>query len=91
MSILGKLIDHKDYSDEKLGNLTWEEKCRVIQSDPVTCSMHFDFQLNNFFQSGVPTRVTSYSYANMAGNAPMFGIDNDEDVACIYWQDNYLR
>ena len=44
LRILGKLIDHKDYSDEELNNLTWEEKCRLIQSDPVTCARHFDFQ-----------------------------------------------
>ena len=30
----------------------WEDKCRLIQSDPVTCARHFDYQvckcLNNF-------------------------------------------
>ena len=32
LRILGKLIDHKKYSDVKLDNLTWDEKCRLIQS-----------------------------------------------------------
>ena len=50
LRILGKLIDHKDYSDEELNNFTWEEKCRLIQSDPVTCARHFDFQFNTFFK-----------------------------------------
>ena len=50
LRILGKLIDHKDYSDEELSNLTWEEKCRLIQSDPVTCARHFDFQFNTFLK-----------------------------------------
>ena len=36
LRILGKLIDHKEYSNEELENLTWEEKGRLIQSDPVT-------------------------------------------------------
>ena len=34
LRILGKLIDHKNYSDEELKNLTWEEKFdlfKVIQ------------------------------------------------------------
>ena len=44
LRILGKLIDHKDYSDEELNNLTWEDKCCLIQSDPVTCARHFNFQ-----------------------------------------------
>ncbi len=30
LKILGKLTDHKDYSDEELHNLTWEERCRLI-------------------------------------------------------------
>jgi hypothetical protein len=51
LRILGKLIDHKDYSDEELDNLTWEEKCRLIQSDPVTCARHFDYQFNTFLKS----------------------------------------
>ena len=38
LRILGKLVDHKEYSDDELHNLTWEEKCRLIQSDPVTCA-----------------------------------------------------
>ena len=50
LRILGKLIDHKDYSDGELDNLTWEEKCRLIQSDPVTCARHFDYQFNTFLK-----------------------------------------
>lgn len=38
---LGKLIDMKDYSDEELLNMPWAEKCRLIKSDPVTCSRYF--------------------------------------------------
>ena len=34
----------------ELGNLNWEEKCRLIQSDPVTCARHFDYQFNMFLK-----------------------------------------
>ena len=50
LRILGKLVDDKDYSDIKLENLNWEEKCRLIQSDPVTCARHFDYQFNQFLR-----------------------------------------
>ncbi|CAB4001647.1 Hypothetical predicted protein [Paramuricea clavata] len=50
LRILGKLIDQRNYSDDELNNLTWEEKCRLIQSDPVTCARHFDFQFNTFLK-----------------------------------------
>ncbi|CAB3994302.1 Hypothetical predicted protein [Paramuricea clavata] len=48
LRILGKLVDNKNYSDNELENLKWEEKCRLIQSDPVTCARHFDYQFNTF-------------------------------------------
>ena len=50
LRILGKLVDDKDYSDNELENLNWEEKCRLIQSDPVTCARHFVYQFNQFLK-----------------------------------------
>ena len=50
LKILGKLVDQRDYTDEELENLNWEGKCRLIQSDPVTCARHFDFQFNTFMK-----------------------------------------
>ena len=48
--VLGKLVDGKEYSDNELENRNWEEKCRLIQSDPVTCARHFDYQFNQFLK-----------------------------------------
>ena len=50
LRILGKLVDNREYSDNELENLNWEEKCRLIQSDPVTCAKHFDYQFNQFLR-----------------------------------------
>ena len=50
LRILGKLVDTKEYSDSELENLNWEEKSRLIQSDPVTCARHFDYQFNQFLR-----------------------------------------
>ena len=46
--ILGEIIDHKFYTDDELENLNWEEKCRLIQSDPITCARHFDYEISQF-------------------------------------------
>ena len=51
LRILGKLVDGKEYSDNELENLNWEQKCRLIQSDPVTCARHFDYQFNQFLNN----------------------------------------
>ena len=50
LRILGKLVDAKEYSDSELENLNWEEKSSLIQSDPVTCARHFDYQFNQFLR-----------------------------------------
>ena len=30
--------------------MTWEEKCRLIPSDPVTCAHQFDYQVQTFIR-----------------------------------------
>ena len=57
LRILGKLVDHKNYSDNDLENLNWDEKCRLIQSDPVTFARHFDYQLNTFLKKFLITNI----------------------------------
>ncbi|CAB4033060.1 ATP-dependent DNA helicase PIF1 [Paramuricea clavata] len=51
LRILGKLVDNKEYTDNELENLNWEEKSRLIQSDPVTFARHFDYQIYQFIQN----------------------------------------
>ena len=46
--ILGQVVDKKQYTDEQIENFNWEDRCRLIQSDPVTCAMNFDYQVNQF-------------------------------------------
>ena len=48
LRILGKLVDNKEYTNNKLENFKWKEKSGLIQSDPVTCARHFDYQINQF-------------------------------------------
>ena len=50
LRILGKLVDDIEYSDTELENTKWEEKGRLIQSDPVTCARHFDYQFNQLLK-----------------------------------------
>ena len=51
LRILGKLVDKKDYTNNELENLNWKDKCILIQSDPVTCARHFDYQVNQFINN----------------------------------------
>ena len=50
LRILSKLVNNREYTDIELENLNWEEKCKLIQNDPVTCARHFDYQINQFLR-----------------------------------------
>ena len=96
LRILGKLVDNKEYTDNGLENLNWEEKSRLIQSDPVTCA----YQINQFIQNFLPSeaaplgKIADWFYRveyQQRGsphihmliwleNAPIFGEDSDWDV-----------
>ena len=66
LKILSKIVDSIDLTDSDVDNLSWEEKTRLIQSDPVTCSRHFHYsvqELLKFFQSGLmPLRAKMVDY-----------------------------
>ena len=68
LKILGEVVDNKIYSEEDVKGFTWEDKCRLIQSDPVTCARHFDFSVNKFLHefllsSGAPLgEIVDYFY-----------------------------
>lgn len=48
LQILSNVVDEKSISELEAFNLTWQEKTRLIQSDPVTCARHFDFCVSKF-------------------------------------------
>ena len=50
LRILSSIVGNKIYSNTQLENLNWEERCKLIQSSPVTCARHFDYQVNQFIQ-----------------------------------------
>ena len=50
LKILGNLVDNNNYTNEEINDFNWEERCRLIQSDPVTCSRHFDYQVSQFLR-----------------------------------------
>lgn len=47
---LGQLVDGKIYSDDEILDMSWNEKCRLIKSDPVTCTRFFDHKFQMFFK-----------------------------------------
>jgi hypothetical protein len=48
LKTLGKLVKNLDYTDEDVRNLSWTERCELIQADPVTCTRYFNHRIQIF-------------------------------------------
>ena len=51
LKMLAKLNNGVDYSDKDIDGLTWQEKTRLVQKDPVTCSRYFDHKIQEFLNT----------------------------------------
>ena len=51
LKMLAKLNNGVDYSDKDIEGLTWQEKTRLVQKDPVTCSRYFDHRVQEFLNT----------------------------------------
>ena len=51
IKILGRLIDNKDYTDDEVGQMSWQRKSELIQKDPVTCARNFEHMVQLFIHN----------------------------------------
>ena len=51
LKMLAKLNDGIDYSKKEIENLSWQEKTKLVQKDPVTCSRYFDHRIQEFLNT----------------------------------------
>lgn len=49
--ILKKTVDKIDISEDEASELTFEEKARLISSDPVTCAQYFYYRLKELWKT----------------------------------------
>ena len=65
---LGKIVDGKEYSKEEIQNLTFQDKTRLINGDPVTAARFFDRRFHYFLKQILMKppyplgKVTQYFY-----------------------------
>ena len=48
LKCLSKLVNKVELSDDEIERLTWQEKCYLIKSDPVTCARYFEHRIQTF-------------------------------------------
>ena len=51
LRMLAKFNDGIEYLEKELENLTWQEKTKLVQKDPVTCSRYFDHRVQEFLST----------------------------------------
>jgi hypothetical protein len=51
ITILGRLIDNKHYTDDEVKQMTWQKKSELIQKDPVTCARNFEHMVQLFIHN----------------------------------------
>ena len=51
LRMLAKLNDGIKYFEKEIEDLTWQEKTKLVQKDPVTCSRFFDHRVQEFLNT----------------------------------------
>ena len=51
LKMLAKLNNGVSYTDKDIEGLTWQEKTKLVQKDPVTCSRYFDHRVQEFLNT----------------------------------------
>ena len=51
LKMLAKLNNRISYTDKDIEGLTWQEKTKLVQRDPVTCSRYFDHRVQEFLNA----------------------------------------
>ena len=51
LRMLAKLNDGIQYCENEIEKLTWQEKTKLVQKDPVTCSRYFDHRVQEFLNT----------------------------------------
>ena len=51
LKLLAKLNNGISYTDKDIEGLTWQEKTKLVQRDPVTCSRYFDHRVQEFLNA----------------------------------------
>ena len=51
LRMLAKLNDGIEYSEKEIDEMTWQEKTKLVQKDPATCSRYFEHRVQEFMNA----------------------------------------
>ena len=50
LKMIGILLDNHVYNDQEIEQMDWQQRTRLLQSDPVTCARYFDNRVSQFIK-----------------------------------------
>lgn len=50
LKTLSKIVEKKEYTDNEIKQMTWEQKSNLLQKDPVTCARNFERMVQLFIR-----------------------------------------
>ena len=68
LKTLGRILEKKEYSDDEINNMTWEQKLNLVQRDPITCARNFEHMVQLFIHDVLRNdvmpvgQITDYFY-----------------------------
>ena len=57
LKTLGRIVEKKEYTDEEIKQMTWEQKSDLIQKDPVTCARNFEHMVQLLIRDVLKSNV----------------------------------
>ena len=57
LKTLGRIVEKKEYTDDEIKQMTWEQKSNLVQKDPVTCARNFEHMDQLFIRDVLKSSV----------------------------------
>ena len=57
LKTLGRILEKKEYSNEEINKMTWQQKSNLIQRDPITCARNFEHMVQLFIHDVLRSNV----------------------------------
>ena len=85
LKILSKIVDNINLSDDDISNMTWADKCRLISTDPVTCARHFDYCVQQFFNTFLKSPISPLGVLSDFWYRVEFQHRGSPHLHCLLW------
>jgi len=85
LGVLARKEFNRAFSLEELTNLTWMQKCELIQKHPVSCARHFQYRTHLFFHNVLLTNISPIGKIIDYYYRVEFQQRGSPHLHCVFW------